>query len=410
MSELRVSLSPKLRMLTKPSRYKVLYGGRGGAKSWGVATMLVLLAVSSKMRILCTREIQVSIRDSVHRLLGDTIRRLGLAESFSVTREAITCAETGSEFIFKGLKHGIDGIRSTEGIDICWVEEAQTVSDDSWGALIPTIRREGSEIWVTLNPIDEDDATYRRFVATPRDDVLAEEINYTDNRHLPDVLRREAEYAKRADYDAYAHVWLGKPRKISNAVIFSGRYRVEAFSDELWREADRLFFGADFGFSQDPSTLIRCFVLDDTLYVEHEAYGVGIELHEMADFYSRVPGSAEWPIIADCSRPETISYLRRKGYNVRPSEKWPGSVEDGIAHIKGFSGGVVIHDRCKHMADEARLYSYKVDKRQLDDTGAPMVLPVIVDKHNHCWDAVRYALGGHIKRRGAGDVWAKLAR
>jgi len=102
--------------------------------------------------------------------------------------------------------------------------------------------------------------------------------------------------------------------------------------------------------------------------------------------------------------------LRRKGYNVRPSEKWPGSVEDGIAHIKGFSGGVVIHDRCKRMADEARLYSYKVDKRQLDDTGAPTVLPVIVDKHNHCWDAVRYALGGHIKRRGAGDVWSKLAR
>ena len=173
MSELRVSLSPKLRMLTKPSRYKVLYGGRGGAKSWGVATMLVLLAASRKMRILCTREIQVSIRDSVHRLLSDTIRRLGLAESFSVTREAITCEATGSEFIFKGLKHGIDGIRSTEGIDICWVEEAQTVSDDSWGALIPTIRREGSEIWVTLNPIDEDDATYRRFIATPRDDVLA---------------------------------------------------------------------------------------------------------------------------------------------------------------------------------------------------------------------------------------------
>lgn len=405
-----MSLSPKLRVLTKPSRYKVLYGGRGGAKSWGVATMLVLLAASRKMRILCTREIQVSIRDSVHRLLGDTINRLGLGGHFIVTRDEITCIETGSEFIFKGLKHGIGGTRSTEGIDICWVEEAQTVSDDSWTVLIPTIRRDDSEIWITLNPIDEDDATYRRFVTTQRADVLAVEINYHDNRHLPKVLLDEAEYAKRTDYDAYAHVWLGKPRKISNAVIFSGRYRVEPFDDDLWREADRLFFGADFGFSQDPSTLIRCFVIDDTLYISHEAYGVGIELHEMPDFYAQIDGAKEWPIIADCSRPETISYLRRKGYNMQPSEKWAGSVEDGIAHIKGFGGGVVIHDRCKHMADEARLYSYKVDPRQLDETGAPRVLPVIVDKHNHCWDAVRYALGGYIKKRGANSVWEKLAR
>ena len=419
MSELRIILSPKIRMLTKPSRYKVLYGGRGGAKSWGVAAMLVLIAAQQRVCILCTREIQNSIRDSVHKLLSDTINRYGLGGFFSVTRESIVCTATGSEFIFKGIKHGIDGIKSTEGVDICWIEEAQTVTDTSWATLIPTIRgdgpaysgeRAGAEIWVTFNPIDDDDSTYRRFISSARDDVMAVEISYLDNRHCPSALIAEAEYLKRVDYDAYAHVWLGKPRQQSNSVIFSGRYRVESFDDDLWRQAERLFFGADFGFSVDPSTLVRCFVLEDTLYIEYEAYGVGIELHEMADFYSQVPGAVEWPIIADCSRPETISYLRRKGYNVRPSEKWPGSVEDGIAHIKGFSGGVVIHDRCKRMADEARLYSYKVDKRQLDDTGAPTVLPVIVDKHNHCWDAVRYALGGHIKRRGAGDVWAKLAR
>lgn len=342
MSELAVRLSPKLKLLTKPMRYKVLYGGRGGAKSWGVAAMLVLIAAQQRVRILCTREIQNSIRDSVHKLLSDTIARYGLDGFFDVTRESIVCKSTGSEFIFKGIKHGIDGIKSTEGIDLCWVEEAQTVTDSSWATLIPTIRgdgpdygngRAGAEIWVTFNPIDEDDSTYRRFIASSRDDMAAAEISYLDNKHCPAALIAEAEYAKRTDYDAYAHVWLGRPRKQSNAVIFSGKYRVSAFDDDLWRQADRLFFGADFGFSVDPSTLLRCFVIADTLYIEHEAYGVGIELHELPDFYAQVPDADKWPISADCSRPETISYLRRKGYNVSPCTKWAGSVEDGVAHL-----------------------------------------------------------------------------
>ena len=116
-----------------------------------------------------------------------------------------------------------------------------------------------------------------------------------------------------------------------------------------------------------------------------------------------VPGAREWPIMADCARPETISYIRRQGFNISAAEKWPGCVEDGIAHIRGFEQ-IVIHERCKHMADEASLYSYKVDAK------TNQVLPLVVDKHNHCWDAIRYGLDGYIQRAGEDKVWEKLAK
>lgn len=211
------------------------------------------------------------------------------------------------------------------------------------------------------------------------------------------------EYCKRIDFEAYEHIWLGLPKALSEAVIFSGKYRVEAFSDDLWQSADRLFFGADFGFANDPSTLVRCFIIDTRLYIEYEAYGVGVELDEMASFYDSVPEVRRWPIHGDCSRPETISYLSRQGFIIDGATKWPGSVEDGITYLKGFEE-IIIHERCKHMVDEARLYSYKTDRM----TGE--VLPVVVDKHNHLWDAVRYSLDGYITSVGDLGVWAALGK
>lgn len=200
------------------------------------------------------------------------------------------------------------------------------------------------------------------------------------------------EYLKRVDYDAYEHIWLGKPRTISDAVVFSGKYRVESFADDLWQQADRLFFGADFGFANDPSTLIRSFILGRTLYIEHEQYGVGVELDHLPAFYDKVPGARDWPIKGDNSRPETIIYLERQGFRISAAAKWPGSVEDGIAYLRGFEH-IVIHRRCAHTLQEARLYSYKVDRQTHE------VLPVLVDKHNHCWDAIRYSLDEYITGR-----------
>lgn len=396
-------------LLHKDARYKVYWGGRGSAKSWAIAEALIRKAAGSCVRILCTREIQNTIKDSSHKLLKDTITRLGLEAWFTVTKDAII-SRTGAEFIFKGLYHNEQGIKSTEGIDICWVEEAQTVSAYSWQTLIPTIRSAGSQIWVSYNLIEEEDATHQMFVIKGRSNAIVHKVNYDSNPYFPDVLRDEMEDDKRTDYHLYEHIWLGMPRKISNSIILSGKYVVEEFDDKLWLQADRRRLGLDFGFAQDPMALISMFILNDTLYIEREAYGTGIEIDEMPEFMREaVPESNDWPIKADNSRPETISYLRRQGFAVSAAEKWDGCVKDGIAHMRKFKR-IVIHPRCVNTAREARLYSYKVDPKQLDEHGQPMVLPIIVDKNNHAMDGIRYGLDGEIQRSGSIAQWERLGK
>ncbi len=396
----------------KKARYKVYWGGRGSAKSWGFAEALIRLAAASPLRILCVREFQNSVKDSSHKILKDTITRLGLDSWFTVTGDSIK-SRTGSEFIFKGLHNNEQGIKSTEGIDICWVEEAQTVSAASWRTLSPTIRKTGSEIWVSYNLNDEADATHQRFVVNKRSNSIVHKLNYDSNPYFSEELREEMEDDKANDFHLYEHIWLGMPLRISNAVILAGKYVVEEFSDELWRDADRPLLGADFGFSQDPSTLIRMFILNKPdgrhLYISHEAYGVGVELDEMPEFYDAVPDSRTWPIKADCARPETISHIRGHGFAISAAEKWDGSVKDGITHLRGFKM-IHIHPRCVKTAEEARLWKYKVDKNVVDDHGQPQVLPIVVDKHNHCWDGIRYGLDGYIQRSGALGVWTRLGK
>lgn len=398
----------------KRARNKVYWGGRGSAKSWAMAEALIRKAAAAPLRILCTREFQNSIKDSSHKLLCDTITRLGLTNWFTVTGDSIK-SRVGAEFLFKGLHNNVEGIKSTEGIDICWVEEAQSVSAKSWRTLTPTIRKPDSEIWVSYNLIDESDATHQRFVVKGRRNSIVHKVNYDSNPYFGGVLEEEMEDDKANDFHLYEHIWLGMPLRMSDAIILNGKYRVEEFDDDLWKESDRLLFGADFGFAQDPSTLIRMFILNDAngkdrrLYVSHEAYGVGVELDDMPEFYDSVPNCRDWPIKADSARPETISYLRGKAFAISAADKWDGSVKDGITHLRGFKE-IVVHTRCTRTANECRTYKYKVDKTLVDDHGQPQVLPVIVDKNNHCIDAVRYGLDGYIQRSGAMGVWAKLGK
>lgn len=394
----------------QPARYKVFYGGRGGAKSWSIARALIVLAYKTRLRILCAREFQSSIADSVHRLLTDQIHELGLTSSYKITQTELICRKTGAQFIFKGLRKSIQEIKSTEGIDICWVEEAQSVSKESWGILIPTIRKEGSEIWISFNPVEESDPTYADFVVNPKPNSIVKKVNYSDNLWFPDTLNAERLYLKSIDQEAYDHIWEGFPKTITDAVIFGKRTSIEAF--ETPPDA-RFHFGADWGFAADPTALVRSFIKDECLYIDHEAFGQGVELDDLPTLfeggtasdgrvYAGVPGAREWPIHADGARPETISYMKRKGFNISAADKWPGSVEDGIAHLKGFRR-IIIHERCKRMDEERRLYKYKVDAKTAE------ILPVIVDKFNHGWDAVRYSLDGYIQRRGGAGVWARLA-
>jgi len=216
----------KLRPLFEPKRYKVLHGGRGGAKSWGVARSLLILGAQQPLRILCAREVQSSMRDSVHRLLCDQVKALGM-EWFYETLDTEIRGKNGTLFIFTGLaSHTVDSIKSYESIDRCWVEEAHGVSKKSWDTLIPTVRKDGSEIWMTLNPEMDTDETYVRFVAGHGDDTTVIEINWRDNPWFPDVLEQERLKSKARNPEDYEHIWEGKPRRVAAGAIY--RHEVDA--------------------------------------------------------------------------------------------------------------------------------------------------------------------------------------
>ena len=388
-------LNKLLFLLNENIRYKVAYGGRGSGKSYAFADGCLIKAIQKPIRILCARQLQTSIRDSVHKLLCDRIFSLGLENWFYITRESIKC-KNGSEFIFKGIQNNVMEIKSMEGVDICWVEEAQSVSDESWEVLIPTIRKEGSEIWICFNPDREEDATYRRFITNPPPDCKSVLVNYTDNPFFPDVLRKEMEYCKQIDYPRYEHIWLGKTIMETEAQIFKGKFEILDFEAEPYTQ---FFYGADWGFANDPTALTRCFIEDNCLYIDYEAGGVGVEMEEIPDLFDSVPDVRKWKIRSDCARPETISYVKRHGFDCVAADKWKGSVEDGIEYLRSFKK-IYIHPRCKHTYEEFKYYSYKKDKISGD------ILPIVVDAWNHYIDSLRYALEPYIKNHGKMHVSA----
>lgn len=377
------------------SRYKVLYGGRGSGKSHAYAKMLVFLAANMKLRILCTREMQNSIKDSVHRLLCDQIEVLGLQACFTITENSIKSL-SGSEFIFKGLHHHIKEIKSLEGIDIAWVEEAEAVSDYSWSILIPTIRKAHSEIWISFNPEEEKSATYTRFVLNTPPDCLRAFMTWRDlGDHFPEVLMQEMEYCKRVDPEAYEHIWEGKLKKYGEALILHGKFKVEAFDTPV---GVQFFYGMDFGYSSDPTALVRCFVKDQILYIDYEAYGHGIEIDQLEEFMLSVPesrrvtGGPKWEIRSDSARPDTISHLKRRGFNIVGAEKGKGSVEDGTMFLRSFVQ-IIVHPRCVGTKLNFENWRWKVD----EVTG--QILPVPEGTWDHIPDALRYALEKYTKHK-----------
>lgn len=195
--------------LFEPKRYKVYYGGRGGAKSWGFADALLIMGTQTPLRILCVRELQKSIADSVHKLLCDRIGALGLEDFYEMQRTTIL-GINGTEFLYNGLKHNAREIKSTEGIDIAWAEEAENISDASWELLIPTVRKENSEIWISFNTKQPTDATYKRFIFDADDDAVIKKVSYRDNPFFPEVLEKERLKLKERDPKAYEHVWEGE--------------------------------------------------------------------------------------------------------------------------------------------------------------------------------------------------------
>ncbi|EMH4076954.1 phage terminase large subunit [Serratia marcescens] len=390
-------LAPLFTAINK--RYRCSHGGRGSAKTRTFAMMTAVKAYQAMMNgeagvILCAREFMNSLEESSMQEVKQAILSVPwLAANFDIGEKYIRTIDKSVNYVFCGLRHNLDSIKSKARILLCWVDEAESVSEIAWQKLSPTVREEGSEIWVTWNPERDGSATDKRFRKEAGDDCITVEMNYTDNPWFPDVLEGERlNDERRLDPATYAWVWQGAYLENSDKQVLAGKYRIAEFSDNLWKEAERLFFGADFGFAKDPNTLVRSFILHNRLYIEYEAYGKHTELDHMPELYDTIPGVRDWPIKADSARPETISYLKRQGFNISAAEKWQGSVEDGIAHLRGFDE-IIIHPRCKNVAREARLWSYKTDRI----TGE--VLPKLADGNEHCWGGIRYSLDGHIKRK-----------
>lgn len=674
-------------LFTCARRRNYLYGGRGSAKSHSVAQYCVLRAYTSKVKILCTRELQKSISESVHALLCDKIEQMGLSDFFTIYKDRIVGAN-GSLFVFAGVRQNVGEIKSMEGIDVCWVEEAQSMSRTSIDVLVPTVRAEGSVIIFTFNPFKDTDPVYVDAM-NPDDDWLVIKANYTDNPFFPEVLRREMEFDRKMDYDKYLWVWEGECLGLSEAQVFRGKYEVrefdtppnaefhlgadwgfacldgdtlvstdmgskrlrhirpgdrvltrkgykkvlffknkgrkkvfdldcgygkriiitgdhKVFTADGWKRADELgsqevlcekklssmgefidairrastriisttslgtranstesFIGTftssikalsqkgmsfitltatllttalrtcfaallpstarytsslsctrtlltEQGLSTvtarrigrsagrslwlrrrieeerarnaesltrlltcirntavriaasapiralakwsiparcaarslwlrlttsetlvlrsarirfralneerevfdiavedchefvangvlvhncDPTVIIRSFVMGNTLYIDQCAGKVGCDIDDTPELFDRVEGTAVYPIYADSARPETISFMRTRRYNVIPCDKWNGSVEDGIQYLRSFSK-IVIHPRCKDVVEEFDLYQYKVDRQ----TGEVLREPV--DKYNHYIDALRYS---HVVTMRAGN-------
>jgi len=370
-----------LPLIDTTKRYLGAKGGRGSGKSHFFAEMLVEQAIDKPVNIACFRENQRSLAQSAKKLIETKIESLAVGHLFEVQRDRII-GKNGSLFQFHGLRdHTADSIKSLEGIDKAWLEEAQNISQRSFEILRPTIRKPMSQIWCSWNPRNHDDPV--ELLPWNSENSTCVRVNYYDNPWFPEVLRQEMEYDRSRDIDRYNHIWLGDFETFSESRVFKN-WRVEEFDTPI----DSIFkLGADFGYAIDPTVLIRCFLSGQKLFIDYEAYQHQCEIVNMNILFNTIPESNKYPIVADSSRPETISHLKNNGFpRIYPSAKGSGSVEDGIEWLKSFE--IIVHPRCEKTISELTNYSYIVDP----DTGK--ITRKLRDAHNHVIDALRYACEG----------------
>ncbi len=374
--------------LLQPARYKGAHGGRGSAKSHFFADLLLERCIlEPPFRAVCIRENQKSLTESVKRLLEDKIRDRSLEGYFTVWDKRID-TPGGGVIIFQGMQsHNAESIKSLEGYDVAWVEEAQVLSQRSLDMLRPTIRKAGSELWFSWNPRHETDPVdvLLRSQNKPPGAVVVES-NWTDNPWFPDVLRDEKDFDQQRDADKFAHVWGGGYVVYTAAQVFKN-WSVGVLEIP---EGARPYYGADWGFAVDPTVLTRSWIVGPRkLYIDKEAYKVGCEIDDTPELFDTIEDGAarEWPITADSARPETISYMKRNGYpGIHGAIKGAGSVEEGVEFLKSYD--ITVHPNCKHAIQELTYYSYKVDPATEE------ILPVLADRDNNVIDAIRYSVEG----------------
>ena len=393
MTTVNAEFPHKLQCLFKPARYKVLYGGRGGAKSWGIARALLIQAAQRPIRVLCAREFQTSLKDSVHKLLCDQVISLGLESFYDITQATIR-GKNGSEFNFVGLKNNVANVKSYEGVDICWVEEAQTVSRLSWNTLIPTIRKEKSEIWISFNPELETDETYQRFVVHAPENAIVQKINWSDNPWFPETLREEKDALKSRDPAAYNVVWEGMCRLTVDGAIFAREMQMAELEGRITRvpyDASKPVHAIfDLGWSDATAIWFLQFIGMETRlirYMEGSQQTISEYLAKMQQFgyiYDTLwlPHDAENKTLAANGR-SIEEIVRAAGYKTRIIPRTP--IADSINAARTiFRGCYFDRENCHEGLQCLRHYRYEVDP----ETGQFSRNP-LHDQYSHGADAFR---------------------
>ena len=375
-------------------QYRGLYGGRGSGKSFGVALMAAIWGYANPLRVLCAREFQASIKESFHAELKAAIASQPWLEAHYDVGVDYLRGKNGTEFIFRGLRHNNQSIKSLAQIDLTIVEEAEDVPEDAWLALEATVfRQPKSELIAIWNPKRKGSPVDQRFRVNPPKSCVSDHVNWSDNPFFPPGLEKLRQHqAKTLDPATYAWIWEGAYLERSDAQVFQ-RFSIEEFEPES--DWDGPYIGIDWGFSSDATAAVMAWIHGKKLYISHDAAKVGLELDATPDYLKRhIPQIDQFVIRADSARPESISYAKRHGLpKITAAAKGKGSVEDGIEFIKSFES-VVLHPRCAATIEEFRTYSYKVDRLSGD------ILPDLLDANNHCIDALRYALEPIMRKRG----------
>lgn len=368
------------RLFDKDWREAAVYGGRFSLKSHTVARILLIRARQQKTRIACFREFQNSIADSSYQLLSDLIREYKLTD-FQVTQNAIINNITGSDFIFKGLWNNEQSIKSIEGIDIAWVEEAQTVSSKSLEVLTPTVRKDGSQIIYTYNRLLEEDPVHKRLIMEGRPNTLVINVNYDialKYGMMPDVIRLEMEDDKKNRPGLYKHKWLGEPFSSERKI-----YKDWNIIDELPHEARLERYGLDFGYSNDPSSIVGIYKYNGGFILDEVCYQKGLSNKQLADIIKNVDRAL---VIADSAEPKSIDELKLYGINVLPCVKGKDSINQGIQYVQDQR--ISVTKRSNNIIREYNNYLWKVDKDG-------KIVNVPESGFDHAMDAIRYGLDSY---------------
>lgn len=410
MDLVKVEFPKKLKCLFEPKRYKVLYGGRGGGKSWGIARALLVIGAQRKVRILCAREFQNSISDSVHKLLSDQIIELKIDHFYEVLQSSIR-GKNGTEFLFSGIRHNASKLKSFESIDISWCEEAVNVSKSSWEILIPTIRAENSEIWISFNPELEEDETYQRFVKFPPENSFVEKVNWSDNPWFPEVLKQEMESLRLRDPDSYLSIWEGHCRQTLEGAIYAKELRdsqnfghimnvpyqamfpVSVFCDLGWADSTVFWFIQKAGFEY---RIIRAYQNSQQPWHHYLQY-----LQSLGYVYDHIwlPHDARAKSLGTGKSIEELT--RIAGYNVKIVPML--SVEDGINAVRTIFPAMFFDEaNCGDGLHALRRYRYDVDTITGQFSKRPLH-----DDASHFADGIRYFAVGMTEKPMKNQIKAK---